>query len=439
MITQRRRVRSLVLKPFPSPVTDNEAKQVSMMIDRLGQIAAEIFEAKGVKGEEDLYRAVESICRHQKALELYECVKLVCEKQIGQIVQRVASLKDPDLFFGLQTEWQTFCIRVKLLSSIFLYLDRTYVFQQTSTKSLWDLCIASFRSSLLTYPRVEAECVTGLLSAIETERKEGLVLNRTSIAVLTHMLCALQRYHEIFEGPFLKASSALFTAQAAALIASVSVPEYLDNLQRRFSEERERVSACLSPATWTPLEKLLQARFLTDHLDALLAGLPHMIDLNQNSHLSLLFDACSQIQSLPALQTALTKFIDSRGKAIVTEGEKEGMIGQLVTLKRQVDVVQSQCFQNHFQEETKKTFDSVVNERENKTAEMLAKYLDVQLQAKESKQSEGDDERVKFLFRLTHSKDVFQVHHIDETHLTVKQTYMFVDRIRTFSRFQLKI
>jgi len=408
MITQRRRVRSLVLKPFPSPATDDESKQVSEMIDRLSHIATEIFEAKGVKGEEDLYRAAESVCRHQKSLELYECVKLVCEKQISQTVQRVASLKDADLFFGLQTEWQTFCVRVKLLSSIFLYLDRTYV-QQTPAKSLRDLCINSFRSSLVLYPRVETECVMGLLSAIETERKDGVVLNRTSVAVLAHMLCALQRYHEIFEGPFLKASSTLFTAQAAALVTSVSVPEYLDSLQRRFSTERERVSACLSPATWAPLEKLLQTRFLADHLDTLLAGLPQMIDQNQNSHLSLLFDACSQIQSLPALQTAVAKFIDTRGRAIVTGGEKEGMIGQLVTLKRQVDIVQSQCFHNNFLEETKKAFDIVVNERENKTAEMLAKYLDVQLQAKESKQIEGDDERVKFLFRLTHSKDVFQV------------------------------
>ena len=58
-----------------------------------------------------------------------------------------------------------------LIRSIFLYLDRTYAFQPTSTVlSLWDMGLLLLRQHLKSSPEVEERTVQGLLRLIEQER-----------------------------------------------------------------------------------------------------------------------------------------------------------------------------------------------------------------------------------------------------------------------------
>ena len=58
-----------------------------------------------------------------------------------------------------------------LIRSIFLYLDRTYAFQPTTTVlSLWDMGLLLLRQHLKKCPEVEERTVQGLLRLVEQER-----------------------------------------------------------------------------------------------------------------------------------------------------------------------------------------------------------------------------------------------------------------------------
>jgi cullin-4 len=66
--------------------------------------------------------------------------------------------------------WQDHCDQMLVIRSIALYLDRTYVIQNSGVRSLWDMGLQLFRLNLSACPEVESKTVSGLLRLIEKER-----------------------------------------------------------------------------------------------------------------------------------------------------------------------------------------------------------------------------------------------------------------------------
>ena len=57
-----------------------------------------------------------------------------------------------------------------MIRSIFLYLDRTYVLQSTSLKSLWDMSLDLFRDLIMGDSEVKLKTIDSLIKEIERER-----------------------------------------------------------------------------------------------------------------------------------------------------------------------------------------------------------------------------------------------------------------------------
>lgn len=90
------------------------------------------------------------------------------------------------------------------------------------------------------------------------------------------------------------------------------------------------------------------------------------------------------------------------------------MVQELLELKTKMDDIISKAFQENikFYDTLRESFESVINRRQNKPAELIAKYVDAQLKSgnKEWSDEELDKllDKVMVLFRYIHGKDVFE-------------------------------
>jgi cullin-4 len=136
--------------------------------------------------------------------------------------------------------WSSHCRQMVMTRSIFLYLDRTYVLQNPSVLSIWDMGLDTFRRCILTHQLVQTRTVDGTLMLIEQER-HGDQVERSLLKSLLRMLSDLQIYREAFEKKFLAATEKLYSAEGQSLVQERDVPEYLVHVERRLREENDRL------------------------------------------------------------------------------------------------------------------------------------------------------------------------------------------------------
>lgn len=117
-------------------------------------------------------QAVEDLCLHKMAGNLYQKLQQECEVHIAAELRLLVG-QSPDVVVFLShvaSCWQGHCDQMLLIRSIALYLDRTYVIQNSGVRSLWDMGLQLFRRHLSACLEVELKTVSGLLRLIEQER-----------------------------------------------------------------------------------------------------------------------------------------------------------------------------------------------------------------------------------------------------------------------------
>jgi len=135
-----------------------------------------------------------------------------------------------------------------MIRSIFLYMDRTYVLQNSSIHSIWDMGLDLFRIHFAQNSVVQKRTVDGLLTLIEKER-QGSTVDRGLLKSLVRMLCDLQIYTSSFEEKFLDATNQLYKAESQRKMQELEVPEYLQHVNKRLAEENERLRHYLDSST----------------------------------------------------------------------------------------------------------------------------------------------------------------------------------------------
>lgn len=78
-----------------------------------------------------------------------------------------------------------------MIRGIFLYLDRTYVLQNSTISSIWDMGLERFRRNIMNEKSIENRTVTGLLEFIARERM-GEQVDRSLVKSLLRMLSNLE-------------------------------------------------------------------------------------------------------------------------------------------------------------------------------------------------------------------------------------------------------
>lgn len=102
---------------------------------------------------EELYKAAEDLCTHKLAASLYKRLQTELEQHIltlqRMLLERLPQLDSAAFLSLLNSTWQDHCDQTKVILSIFLFLDRTYVIQTQGVKSIWDVGLSLIRSTLL--------------------------------------------------------------------------------------------------------------------------------------------------------------------------------------------------------------------------------------------------------------------------------------------------
>lgn len=199
---------------------------------------------------EELYQAVENMCNHKMDSQLYTKLTALTESHVKSNIKLFFSESTDKLVYlkKMNDCWQSHCEQMIMIRSIFLYLDRTYVLQNPSIHSIWDMGLDLFRSHIALNNLIQKRVVEGLLMLIEKERT-GDAVDRTLLKSLLRMLSDLQIYQDAFEENFLLATKQLYQAEGQKKMQELEVPEYLQHVDKRLAEENERLLHYLDPLT----------------------------------------------------------------------------------------------------------------------------------------------------------------------------------------------
>ncbi|XP_039600576.1 cullin-4A [Polypterus senegalus] len=367
---------------------------------------------------EELYQAVENLCSYKVSATLYKQLRQVCEEHVkGQIQQfRQDSLDDVLFLKKMNTCWQDHCRQMIMIRSIFLFLDRTYVLQNSMLPSIWDTGLELFRIHIISDKMVQSKTVDGILHLIERERI-GETVDRSLLRSLLSMLSDLQVYKDSFEQQFLKETDRLYAAEGQRLMQEREVPEYLHHVSKRLEEEADRIITYLDQSTQKQLIFTVEKQLLGEHLVTILQkGLTSILDENRVPELTLLYQLFSRVKGgLLVLLNHWSEYIKAFGTTIVMTPEKDkDMVQDLLDFKDKMDIIAEVCFQKNekFINSMKESFETFINRRPNKPAELIAKYVDSKLRAGNKEATDEELERIldkiMIIFRFIHGKDVFE-------------------------------
>eukprot|EP00250_Pteridium_aquilinum_P020558 c24859_g8_i1 orf=824-2758(-) len=407
----------LVIKPFkdkPKLPTDFEELTWAKIRDAITAIHLKQPVSCSL---EELYRAVEDLCLHKMAGNLYNRLQQECEMHIAAKMQSlVGQSPDAVVFLSLvERSWQDHCDQMLMIRSIALYLDRTYVIQNSNARSLWDMGLQLFRKHLALCPEVEHKTVTGLLRLVEKERL-GEAVDRTLLKHLLRMFTALGIYVESFEKPFLACTADFYAAEGTRFMQQTDVPDYLQHVEARLHEEHDRCLLYLDASTRKPLVATAEKQLLDRHTSSILdKGFKVLMDANRILDLQRMHSLFLRVNALELLKQSLSAYIKASGHDVIMEDEKEkDMVSWLLDFKARLDTVWEESFSKNemFANAIKDAFEHLINLRQNRPAELIAKFIDSKLRAGNKGTSEEELEstldRVLILFRFIQGKDVFE-------------------------------
>ncbi|GAB2226768.1 hypothetical protein Droror1_Dr00022589 [Drosera rotundifolia] len=366
---------------------------------------------------EQLYQAVNDLCLHKMGGNLYIRIEKECDAHISAVLQSLVG-QSPDLLVFLsliENCWQDLCDQMLMIRSIALYLDRTYAKQTPNVRSLWDMGLQLFRKHLALCPEVEHKTVTGMLRLIEQERF-GEAVERTLLNHLLKMFTALGIYQESFEKPFLACTEEFYAAEGVKYMQQSDVPDYLKHVETRLHEEHERCVLYLDASTRKPLISTAEKQLLERHITAILdKGFTTLMDANRIEDLQRMYILFSRVNALESLRLAIGSYIRRSGQVVVMDDEKDkDMVACLLEFKASLDKIWEESFAKNetFCNTIKDSFEHLINLRQNRPAELIAKFLDEKLRAgnkgTSEEELEGTLDKVLVLFRFIQGKDVFE-------------------------------
>ncbi|CAK9167858.1 unnamed protein product [Ilex paraguariensis] len=230
------------------------------------------------------------------------------------------------------------------------------------------------------------------------------------------MFTALGIYLDSFEKPFLERTSEFYAAEGIKYMQQSDVPDYLKHVEVRLHEEHERCLLYLDVSTRKPLVATAERQLLERHISAILdKGFTMLMDANRIEDLQRMYSLFSRVNDLESLRQALNSYIRRTGQGIVLDEEKDkDMVSSLLEFKASLDTIWEESFSKNdtFGNTIKDAFEHLINLRQNRPAELIAKFLDEKLRAgnkgTSEEELEGTLDKVLVLFRFIQGKDVFE-------------------------------
>ncbi|KFM25773.1 Cullin-4 [Auxenochlorella protothecoides] len=369
---------------------------------------------------EELYHAVEFLCKDGGGAGLYGRLSVLIRAHAAAVVQGLASAPPsaPVFLEQVGSAWRAYTSQLLLTRQIFMYLDCGYLKASANVpgvRSLYELGLSDFGAELAARPALVDRVVRGLVDLVEADRN-GAAVDGKLAAGLLQALTLLHLYGPAFQRPLLAATLAYYTAEGTRLAQELDVPAYLLHAERRLAEEEARCEAYLGQQSRDLLMATLKASLLEEHMASLLQrGLDALIEEGRVEDLSRAYRLSERIDALDGLRAAFKGHVRRVGLARVGDLEREGtLVSDLLTWRSRLESYVATAFARSeaFAQALKEAFEYFINQRQNKPAELIAKYIDGVMRGgvKGLAQDDIDSalDAVLVLFRYIQGKDVFE-------------------------------
>eukprot|EP01026_Neomeris_dumetosa_P068944 TRINITY_DN6783_c0_g1_i5.p1 TRINITY_DN6783_c0_g1~~TRINITY_DN6783_c0_g1_i5.p1 ORF type:complete len:481 (+),score=56.27 TRINITY_DN6783_c0_g1_i5:37-1443(+) len=369
---------------------------------------------------EELYRTVEDLCYHKLADQVYKKLEEEFDKHIWFTSQKLSghSTLDSGVFLKHVSDWwMEHKESMILIRSIFLYMDRTYVNGRNDlgVRSLFDLGLQLFCKHLRQHPQIENHTVKGIIQLICKERN-GEQVPQGLLRSLVKMFSNLGIYDSALENHVLEDTRTFYRGEGDSLVNTMNVSDFLRHSETRLKQEALRCEQYLEESTKRKIVIVVEQELLQKHMDYLLEkGFAEMMNDIRLEDLTRLFNLCRRVDFLDRLRASFKGYVREVGKSIVQDSERDqDMVDRLLLFKQRVDRVFEESFQKDeaFGGSLREAFEHFINQRENKPAELIAKYIDSKLRGGSKGQTEEELEAslesALVLFRYIQGKDVFE-------------------------------
>ncbi|ORY70774.1 Cullin family-domain-containing protein [Leucosporidium creatinivorum] len=354
------------------------------------------------------------------AQTLYDRIRLEVERQTVEVRKELVNAGDEseETWLG---RWETTAKRyleqVLLIRSVFLHLDRTYVLKEQGLLSLWEMGLDQFRHAVVENEAVATRTTAGLLSLVQKER-DGDLIPRPLLSSIITLLTTFSSHSlsTLFTTPFLTSTRQYFKLEAARLAAELEPSDYLKQINRRLGEEGERCESVIGGDVKGSVLRVVLEEMVTGHVEAIVEkALGTMITEERKEDLTSLYALLNRVSNLAVLRMAFLEHIKSTGLSVVLDTTADDkMVVRLIALRQSSLQIVEQCFSadSSFAQSVSQAFEVFINKRENKPAEMMAKFLDAKLRSGNRGMDDATLEAtlndVLFLFRFTQGKDIFE-------------------------------
>lgn len=399
--------------------------------------------SSGTASLQSLYSITQTLVTYsspETLSDLYDTIKIELERAAGSYATTLLSSGSANDSLAskvtwltqLQSIWSNWCENLALVRDVLLPLDRYFLQTNSASVStasattddtgdsqharllIWDLGLDIFGHRILKDTALRRMIVDRIVAAIVGERNETISYRElhTSIADMFRQLKAEKKLDKVV----VSSTTAFYQAESTSSIASLAPTDYVDYVDRRILQEQQRSQWCLLTDQGR-LDNIAAARkeLVTEHANKIMAALPDLITARDLSGLAKMYALIKSIDRLCDMRKAFAEYIKTHGASIVNDREKDDdMIERLLEFKSFIDAIVSIGFQRDgdFMNAQKDSFEVFVNKRENKPAELIAKFLDAKLRSGNKTMTDQELEHVLdealILFRYTHAKDMFE-------------------------------
>jgi len=177
----------------------------------------------------------------------------------------------------------------------------------------------------------------------------------------------------------------VFKKTLAIFLQELSISAYLEHCEKRLTQEYSRADNYLQLSTRHPLIVTVESGLLEKHVGILVGpDFEKLLLEDQIIDLTRLYKLCSRIGALQPLCNSFKNHIRKCGASIMSdEGREQELVINVLRLKSRMKKILEEAFQNNssFSNSLKDSFEQFLNQKANKAAEMLAKYMDTALKS----------------------------------------------------------
>ncbi|SJX65621.1 related to cullin 4A [Sporisorium reilianum f. sp. reilianum] len=393
---------------------------------------------------QQLYSITQTLVAHsspESLHDLYDTIRIEIERAASNYASSLHSAGSANESLPsnitwltlLKSIWSDWCESLALVRDVLLPLDRSLLATAPSVAPsdpassldandsadacplpIWDLGLDIFGHRILKDPTLASMILSRTIAAVDGERTQSISY-RDLHAPIADMFRQLKA-ESVLDEAIASATTAFYQTESTTSIADLSPTDYVDYADRRISEEQQRSDwVLLTEKGRTDNVAAARTQLVTQHADKILAGLPHLISSKQLQELAKVYLLIKSIGRLADLRKAFAEYIKTHGASIVNDRDRDDdMIERLLDFKTFIDAIVSSGFQRDadFVNAQKDSFEVFVNKRENKPAELIAKFLDAKLRSGNKTMTDQELEHMLdqalILFRYTHAKDMFE-------------------------------